>query len=228
MDELQEKSLDLLKEEQTKQIIPILSTTFEQILQLGLSLDLIYILEGFSQGIDVTTNINNAKAESWKQTLVRKGYIDESSGITKDGKELLLLIGQGKSSTLKSLKNSKRQVISSSFDLWWKAYPSSDNFIYRGKTFKGSRALRINRDQCILKFNKIIKEGEYKIEDMVAALELEKSLKMEESLRLNQNKMSYFQNSLTYLNQRTYEPFVELVKAGMKIEESKTLNRVDI
>jgi len=28
------------------------------------------------------------------------------------------------------------------------------------------------------------------------------------------------QNSLTYLNQRSYEPFIELIKEGAKIEEA--------
>jgi hypothetical protein len=30
------------------------------------------------------------------------------------------------------------------------------------------------------------------------------------------------QNSLTYLNQRTFEPFIELIKAGVKVVEQPT------
>jgi hypothetical protein len=35
------------------------------------------------------------------------------------------------------------------------------------------------------------------------------------------------QNSLTYLNQRSFEPFIELIKEGHKIEETKS-NSTDI
>jgi hypothetical protein len=30
------------------------------------------------------------------------------------------------------------------------------------------------------------------------------------------------QNSLTYLNQRTFEPFIELIKEGVKIEQQSS------
>ena len=40
------------------------------------------------------------------------------------------------------------------------------------------------------------------------------------SVKLSTNKLTYMQNSLTYLNQRSYEPFIELIKEGAKIEEA--------
>jgi hypothetical protein len=37
------------------------------------------------------------------------------------------------------------------------------------------------------------------------------------------------QNSLTYLNQRSFEPFIELIKEGQKIVEApQQLNSTDI
>jgi hypothetical protein len=53
--------------------------------------------------------------------------------------------------------------------------------------------------------------------------------KKENSIKTATNKMSFMQNSLTYLNQRTFEPFIELVREGVKIKESNTpIGGVDI
>ncbi len=80
--------------------------------------------------------------------------------------------------------------------------------------FKGNRALRVKKEDCRLKINKILNENQYNIEDLINALELEVYQKHESSYKENKNKMDYMQNSLTYLNQATYEPFIELVKQG--------------
>jgi hypothetical protein len=230
MEESSSKLLTELEERQNRQIIPLLATTFEQILQMGISLDLLYILEGFSEGIDVTTNINQAKAASWKQTLLRKGYIDGNNKITVLGEELLKDIEGGKVSVVKK-RREKQVLVTTDFELWWKTYPISDTSTYKGRTFKGSRALRTNRDQCILKFSKIMQEGEYKVEEMIDALVLEKTQKMEETLRTGQNKMTYMQNSATYLSQRTFEVFIEILKDpnALKITNiEQVTKRVDI
>jgi hypothetical protein len=44
--------------------------------------------------------------------------------------------------------------------------------------------------------------------------------KKESSLKNSTNKLTYMQNSLTYLNQRSFEPFIELIKEGNKVEET--------
>jgi hypothetical protein len=35
--------------------------------------------------------------------------------------------------------------------------------------------------------------------------------------------MTFMQNSLTYLNQRTFEPFIELIKEGNNIVEAPVI-----
>ena len=42
----------------------------------------------------------------------------------------------------------------------------------------------------------------------------------ENSVKAKANKLTYMQNSLSYLNQRAFEPFIELIKEGNKIEEA--------
>jgi hypothetical protein len=66
--------------------------------------------------------------------------------------------------------------------------------------------------------NKILDEGEYTIKELIDALEFEVNQKVNNSIKTNTNKMSFMQNSLTYLNQRTFEPFIELIREGHKQE----------
>jgi hypothetical protein len=58
---------------------------------------------------------------------------------------------------------------------------------------------------------------------MIAALEYEVLQKKENSVKVKTNKLTYMQNSLTYLNQRSFEPFIELVKEGKKVVEEPTI-----
>jgi hypothetical protein len=49
------------------------------------------------------------------------------------------------------------------------------------------------------------------------------------TVKTKTNKLTYMQSSITYLNQRSFEPFIELIKEGAKIEEStKPVGGVDI
>ena len=106
------------------------------------------------------------------------------------------------------------------FEAWWKAYPGTDTFTYKGESFTGTRGLRVNKEECKIKFDKILGEGEYKADDMLAALQFDVTQKKENSVKAKANKLTYMQNSLSYLNQRAFEPFIELIKEGNKIEEA--------
>lgn len=211
--------------EETKSIINLSSLAFEQLLQLGLDANHVLILEGLKEGTDLSLHITSPKLVGWKQTLIRKSYLDLQGAITQSGIQLLEDIFKGGMLIVKK-KREKREVILNDFDKWWKAYPGTDNFTYKEKTFKGARSLRKDMNECILKMNKILKEEEYTIEEMIGALELEKFQKMELSLKTGQNKMSYFQNSHTYLTQRTFEPFIELIKSGEADKVQKIDNQV--
>jgi hypothetical protein len=63
-------------------------------------------------------------------------------------------------------------------------------------------------------------EGEYTVDELIAALEFEVQQKKENSLKTGVNRMTFMQNSLTYLNQRTFEPFIELIREGQKVKQS--------
>lgn len=201
---------------------------FEQILSLGLCLNSYFLLTLIEGGFEVPPL---PRWLAWKQTLSRKGYItDETSdvcSITLTGREVLKNIREDCHS-YKALKKASKATTAIEFDLWWAEFPGTDTFEFKGVKFQGARALRSKKDECRVKFNKIINEGEYTGDDMRRALSFEILQKKTLSVVTKQNKMSYFQNSSTYLHQRTFEPFIELSKQGILPETKEASRIVDI
>jgi hypothetical protein len=79
--------------------------------------------------------------------------------------------------------------------------------------------MRVKKDDCKVKLYAILAEGEYTIKEMIAALEYEVLQKKENSVKTKTNRLTFMQNSLTYLNQRTFEPFIELIREGKTVVE---------
>jgi hypothetical protein len=156
--------------------------------------------------------------EALYQGIYRKGLITEEQKITQTGKELLAFLEEDS----KVEKIVKKTIDPVNFESWWKAYPGTDTFSYQGKSFAGTRSLRVKKEDCKLKFNKIIEEGEYTASELIDALTFEVEQKKQTSVLEKTNKLKFMQNSLTYLNQRTFEPFIELIKSGVKIVEQPT------
>lgn len=186
---------------------------------------MIFLLKMINDQYDVQCECEgSAKINLLCQTVLRKGLITEDYKLTTEGKDLLAFLDSDSVETLV-----KRKPDTDGFEAWWKMYPGTDTFKHKGMDFTGTRGLRVKRDECKLKFNKIIGEGEYTATDLISALEMEILQKKENSVKTKSNKMSFMQNSLTYLNQRTFEPFIELIKDGQKIQETNTpVGGVDI
>jgi len=191
-----------------------------EILKKGYSLDIIYFLQLIERGEKVE---KSPKVEVLLQTVLRKGLLTEDKKLTLEGNNLLNFV---KSPSLTVYK--KEKVKDDVFLKWWLAYPSNDTFEYKNKKFEGSRALKAKKADCEEKLKKILSEGEYTIDELIGALEIEVHQKKEASVKEGKNKLSYMQNSLTYLNQRTYEAFIDLYKSGFKNKKEETFNGVDI
>ncbi len=158
-------------------------------------------------------------------TAKRKGLLNDNNTLSLEGKSLIDFL----SSDISGEVFVKQKPTATDFDIWWKAYPATDTFTHNGKSFEGSRAMKVRKDDCKEKLTKILSEGEYTIGELVEALQMEVMQKKENSVKTGTNKMSFMQNSLTYLNQRTFEPFIELVKEGVKIKQSSAPTKsVDI
>jgi hypothetical protein len=75
-----------------------------------------------------------------------------------------------------------------------------------------------------LKFDKILEEGEYTAKDLIDSLNLDVLQKKENSVKTGTNRLTYMQNSLTYLNQRSFEPFIDLLKENYNVEDKAPTN----
>ena len=199
---------------------------FNELCTKGIPLDLVFLLsliqnEGGTEIWEECVKDPNyhPKWENLFLTLNRKGLISGTK-ITDEGEEILKFISskEEKPKIARKKKEIKKEI-EDDFLSFWKEFPGTDSFTYKGKTFKGTRALKAKKPECKVKLNAIIAEGEYTLGEIISALKLEISQKKENSIKTGQNKLQYMNNSLTWLNQRGFESFIELVRAGHKPEE---------
>jgi hypothetical protein len=196
---------------------------YEELIKKSYSLDHIFLLKLIHENYDVTNLVENSlKISAIHQGLVRKGLITDNGALTTIGVELLVFLD-----TKEQTKLVKKKSTTSDFEEWYKVFPGTDTFTHKGKTFTGSRNLRQNPADCRIKFDKILIEGEYTVKELIEALKFDVLQKKEASVQENTNKLKYMQNSLTYLNQRSYEPYIELIKEGIQIKETQS-NGTDI
>lgn len=188
---------------------------FEQLIKNGYSLDIVFLLKLAEEGECLESLCKESpKLEALYQGIYRKGLITVEDKLTLTGKAVLEFL----STTEETTTLVRKKKTDDEFDLWWKAYPGTDTFKHAGKSFTGTRSLRNKKDECKIKLHKILDEGEYTIKELIEALEFEVNQKVNNSIKTGVNKMSFMQNSLTYLNQRTFEPFIELIREGHKQE----------
>jgi len=193
---------------------------FKELIKKSYNLDLVYLLKLIEDGQDISPLYEDSmKIGALYQGLVRKGLISrDDDKVTIEGKALLNFIKSDDSSP----KIIKRKPLVTDFEEWWKNYPTTDSFTYKHRTFKGSRSLRRAKSDCKLKFKAIINEGDYTAKQLIDALKYEVKVKVERSLKEGKNIMSYMQGSVPYLNQRTFEGFIELMESEKDKPEQKT------
>lgn len=189
---------------------------FEEIYKAGYTLDMLYLLKLIEEGNDASSLCENERMSVLCQSVRRKGLLSENFKITLIGKSVLGFLDEKGEPEMKLVKS---KIVSNDFDDWWKAYPGTDTFSHKKVDFTGTRSMRAKKDDCKLKLKNILAEGEYTIKEMIAALEYEVLQKKENSVKTKTNRLTFMQNSLTYLNQRTFEPFIELIREGKKIVE---------
>lgn len=203
----------------------ITTVKFKELLTKGYSIDMMYILCLLKDNIDISTTFNSVKINSLVDTLYRKGLVDMEYHVTIEGDNLIKFINNISETDIKLV----RIKTDDEFEKFWKVFPSTDTFEYKGRKFVGNRALRINKEGCKLKLKSILNSGEYTIDQLVAAINYDVTSKKEASVKSGTNKLSYIQNAATYLNQLAFEPFIELIKQGATIQETEIFkNGTDI
>jgi len=185
----------------------------------GYNGDIILLLLAIKNNEDIPDQIQYSKTEA---KCVRKGLISGNK-LTKVGEELLEFLDKPETE-----KFEKKKLNEDVFLRFWQLFPATDSFEYKGRSFLGSRGLRVKKDDCRIKLNAILSLGEYNIEDILRATEYDIFLKKEQSFKTGQNKLSYIHNSLTYLNQLSFEPFIELSRGKTVEKETKQFDGINI
>lgn len=207
-----------LKDQESSNIFNLSPEGYNELLVIGVTLDQLYILEHYKKGIDLSDILNSSRFQANKQTLIRRSYLNMDNTVTSTGAGLLE--GLKKSAPLEETMNEAHTEAKIGFAEWWAAYPATDIFEHKGKAFKGTRAIRVKKPDCHKKFDAIIAEGQYTVEEMIRALKYDVFLKKEDALRTGRNELRYMPNTLTYLNQRNFEVFIEPSK-GFKAQDDK-------
>ena len=191
---------------------------YEELIKRGHNLDVIFLLKLIDEQYDVSPLCEGSmKIASVYQSLIRKALITkDDEKLTVLGRDLLVFMD-----TKMDTKIIRRKPATTDFEEWWKNYPGTDKVEYKGKVFEGTRALRLNKDACRLKFDKILLEGEYTAEQLIAALIFEVNQRKETSIKENSNALKFMKGSPSYLNDKAFGPFVELIKDGATINEAK-------
>lgn len=186
----------------------------EELLKKGYDLNIVYYLKLIDEGYDpMEISLKSEKLNNIWSSIIRKGLVTECK-LSPEGKQLLEFM-EGDD----TIKIKRKKPPEEPFVKWWNTFPGTDTFEYKGKKFTGTRALKAKKEDCKVKLNKILDEGEYTIDELIEALKLEINQKKENSYKTGSNSLKYMHNSLTYLNQRDFEPFIELIKAGHKVVE---------
>jgi hypothetical protein len=150
-------------------------------------------------------------------TLVRKNYIVNGE-LTDSGKklwELLLKIDTEPGIDIKKELKKVKASLNGQFLDWWKAYPAGnawrDDAEHGGKLYPGSRGFRTKEEDCEKLYLKALADG-YTHQEMIGAINYEISEKKRESRATGTNKLTYMVNTHTYLLNRMYINFIEMMK----------------
>ena len=184
-----------------------------KILDAGYSLDILYLLKLIKEGVDLTEEILHPKIAAINQMLLRKALVSEQK-VTMTGDQLLAYLDTEEVKNVKLVKIIK----AADFDKWWEIFPATNTFVYKGKTFTGSRSLRQKKADCKLLFAKHLNEG-MKSEDIIGGTEYHMQIAKEESFKKGDNKLTYIASSERYLREKMFEPYIELYKKASHKEE---------
>ena len=190
---------------------------FEELIKRSYSLDHIYLLQLIEQQFDISPlSEGSMKIAALVSSLIRKGLITNNNEITVLGQELLIFVGDNKGKKLPKIK-----LTSEEFDEWWEAFPSSNKFTYKGASFPATRAFKFKKDDCKLLFIKYINEKKYTASEIIEATKYDVQLRKENSVSKKENQLTYLRNTYTYIKDADFQGYVDLIKEGVEIIETK-------
>lgn len=142
---------------------------------------------------------------SYQQRLVRKGYIDMKGAVMPAGMALYHSLFK-EVEEIKVKKREKKPL--EKFDEWWDVFPTSDNFVVNGRMFPGVRKLTTDKEGCRKIFNALT-VNEFTVEDVIRATKYHINMAKQKSYSERANKLTYIPNSLRYLREKYFQPYIK-------------------
>lgn len=208
--------------EETKQVeLGFVDQRVVQYLEkIYLSLSHLWVLLAVAGGIDVDIPPALLSILERKNLLLNGNLTNEGNVILdKYYKPETIDIDNAK----KELKKAKAET-NSIFQEWWEHYPVGntwrDDEQHNSKLYKGTRGFRTKKDDCEKLYLKALADG-YKHQDMLDAIDYEVDEKKIESRKTGQNKLDYMVNTHSYLLNKLYINFIEMMKIEGKTSKSK-------
>lgn len=167
----------------------------------------------------------------WEQTKLLKhklltdlekyGYTFDDM-ITTKGEELLFEVDNWvPMETLNRFRNKAAKEKTSYnrlFQEWLDLYPKSPNFEIGGKQFTGTRSLHTKKEECQVKYLKILDEKKVSHQQLLDCLQKEVEMRHNESFRKGSNEIQYMKATISYLNSRSWEIYLPLINRENEIK----------
>ena len=143
-----------------------------QILELGIPLEGIYVLEAVLEGTCPNCHIQSARLEGVYTLLKRKSYLTEDNKITSSGLKLYEDLA-GNNTNLKKEAVAQKREIEEAFAKWWKIFPYSDGWTdSTGRKYLKTRVIKSGEERCKDLFQKILLTDGIKPDQIVEATRL--------------------------------------------------------
>jgi hypothetical protein len=192
---------------------------FEQLIKKGYSLDIIYILKLLKGTSDITEMCKGSKKiNAIYMSVIRKGlYSEVTKKLTVEGDNLLAFL-----ETQEPILVKKKVLKEDDFDSWWAVFPSTNKFTHNGASFGVSRSFKAKKEDCRQLFKKLVNEKKFTANEIIKATEYDVLMKKNESVKSRQNRLTFLQNSHTYLLQEAFQGFVELIGEKQNFSSGRT------
>lgn len=182
-----------------------------RILSEGLDFNLIFALESEALCSNID-NVNTGKFGNWRETLIRKQFLTKEGKLSTKGAALLEDLGgmTGGMSTYTPAVDL--------FSVWWNTYPPTAAFTHKGRTFESEQVKRIKKMECRKYWDEILLEGEFTAEQIIQGTKNHFEVAMDESVRKGENRVQFINNSLIYIREKLFAPFIERKKGSRNID----------
>lgn len=157
-----------------------------------------------------------------KTELEKFGFIYDEQ-ITEKGKDLFIQ-AENWDGIYTPTKKKVQKEYSEEFLVFWENFPPTDNFSINGNHFAGVRTLRKNKDQVYTKYQQITKH--ISPIELLNALQYEVEFRKHDSLKKNQNQLTYMSGVDIWLKNRKFEVF--LGKGKFKSENTGRVQHLKI